>query len=84
MRHPQFIVAVARELTADSAQNRIASPPQGARIRPHQPKDPTRLRLPKKAVSFGQDDEITVLTLTRLGSGQQSTTTITVPELASV
>jgi serine phosphatase RsbU (regulator of sigma subunit) len=34
------------------------------------------------AVEFGQDDDITVLTLTRLGSGEQSTTQFTAPALA--
>ena len=34
------------------------------------------------AVAFGQDDDITVLTLVRLGSGQESTTTITLPDFA--
>jgi hypothetical protein len=35
------------------------------------------------AVDFGQDDDITVLTLTRLGAGEQSTTQLTAPLLAS-
>lgn len=34
------------------------------------------------AVDFGQDDDITVLTLTRLGTGEQSTTQLTAPALA--
>lgn len=34
------------------------------------------------AVEFGQDDDITVLTLTRLASGEQSTTHLTAPALA--
>ena len=34
------------------------------------------------AVRFGQDDDITVLTLTRLGSDEQSTTQLTAPALA--
>ncbi len=34
------------------------------------------------AVDFGQDDDITVLTLTRLGSGQQSTSKLSAPHLA--
>jgi len=34
------------------------------------------------AVEFGQDDDITVLTLTRLGTGEKSTTQLTAPALA--
>jgi serine phosphatase RsbU (regulator of sigma subunit) len=34
------------------------------------------------AVSFGQDDDITVLTLVRLATGQESTTTISMPTFA--
>ncbi len=34
------------------------------------------------AVTFGQDDDITVLTLTRLGSGEQSSTRLTAPRFA--
>jgi serine phosphatase RsbU (regulator of sigma subunit) len=34
------------------------------------------------AVAFGQDDDITVLTLTRLAQGEQSTTHLSVPVLA--
>jgi Stage II sporulation protein E (SpoIIE) len=34
------------------------------------------------AVSFGQDDDITVLTLTRLGNGEQSSTRLTAPRFA--
>jgi serine phosphatase RsbU (regulator of sigma subunit) len=34
------------------------------------------------AVSFGQDDDITVLTLTRLGTGQQSSSHLSAPRLA--
>jgi serine phosphatase RsbU (regulator of sigma subunit) len=33
------------------------------------------------AVEFGQDDDITVLTLVRLATGQESTTTLTIPML---
>jgi hypothetical protein len=33
------------------------------------------------AVAFGQDDDITVLTLTRLGQGQEPTITVTLPKL---
>jgi serine phosphatase RsbU (regulator of sigma subunit) len=36
----------------------------------------------EEAVAFGQDDDITVLTLTRLAAGEQSTTLLTAPELA--
>jgi phosphoserine phosphatase RsbU/P len=36
----------------------------------------------RAAETFGQDDDITVLTLTRLGSGEQSTTQFTAPALA--
>jgi serine phosphatase RsbU (regulator of sigma subunit) len=35
------------------------------------------------AVSFGQDDDITVLTLTRLGTGQRPSTEFSTPTLAS-
>ena len=34
------------------------------------------------AVTFGQDDDITVLTLTRLGNGEQSSTRLTAPRFA--
>jgi serine phosphatase RsbU (regulator of sigma subunit) len=34
------------------------------------------------AVRFGQDDDITVLTLTRLGSGEQSSTRLSAPRFA--
>jgi serine phosphatase RsbU (regulator of sigma subunit) len=34
------------------------------------------------AVNFGQEDDITVLTLTRLGTGEQSTTKLTMPAFA--
>ena len=36
------------------------------------------------AVSFGQDDDITVLTLTRLSTGEQSSTRLSAPRLAPV
>jgi serine phosphatase RsbU (regulator of sigma subunit) len=36
------------------------------------------------AVKFGQDDDITVLTLTRLATGEQSTTQLTAPALVRV
>lgn len=35
------------------------------------------------AVSFGQDDDITVVTLTRLAAGEESTTSVTTPFLAT-
>jgi serine phosphatase RsbU (regulator of sigma subunit) len=35
------------------------------------------------AVAFGQDDDITVLTLTRLAVGVKSTTSLLAPELAT-
>lgn len=36
------------------------------------------------AVTFGQDDDITVLTLTRLGTGEQSSTHLSAPRFAQV
>ena len=36
------------------------------------------------AVAFGQDDDITVLTVTRLAVGVESTTRLVAPELVSV
>jgi len=36
------------------------------------------------AIQFGQDDDITVLTLTRLAAGEESTTSLTAPFLTSV
>jgi serine phosphatase RsbU (regulator of sigma subunit) len=36
------------------------------------------------AVAFGQDDDITVLTVTRLATGVESTTLLLAPELLSV
>ena len=35
-------------------------------------------------MNFGQDDDITVLTLTRLGTGQQSSTHLSAPRLVPV
>jgi hypothetical protein len=40
---------------------------------------PNAAEASEAAVKFGQDDDITVLTLTRLASGQQSTTELTTP-----
>jgi Stage II sporulation protein E (SpoIIE) len=40
---------------------------------------PDAARATEAAVAFGQDDDITVLTLTRLGSGETSTTRFTAP-----
>jgi len=36
------------------------------------------------AVTFGQEDDITVLTLTRLASGVESTTLLIAPRLGSI
>jgi serine phosphatase RsbU (regulator of sigma subunit) len=47
-------------------------------------RNPNAAEATEEAVHFGQDDDITVLTLTRLATGQQSTTTMTTPVLASV
>ena len=47
-------------------------------------RNPNAAEATEEAVHFGQDDDITVLTLTKLGTGQQSTTTMTIPILASV
>ena len=43
---------------------------------------PDAAQATEAAVNFGQDDDITVLTLTRLATGQQSTTTFTIPKFA--
>jgi hypothetical protein len=43
---------------------------------------PNAAEATEAAVNFGQDDDITVLTLTRLGSGQQSTTELSTPVFA--
>ena len=45
---------------------------------------PSAAQATDAAVDFGQDDDITVLTLTRLGRGVQSTTQFTAPHLVSV
>jgi hypothetical protein len=42
---------------------------------------PDAARATDAAVTFGQDDDITVLTLTRLGSGEQSSTHLSAPRL---
>jgi len=44
--------------------------------------NPNATQATEAAVNFGQDDDITVLTLTRLATGQESTTQLTAPELA--
>jgi len=43
---------------------------------------PDAARATDAAVSFGQDDDITVLTLTRLGADEQSSTQLSAPRLA--
>jgi len=43
---------------------------------------PTAIEATQAAVAFGQDDDITVLTLTRLAAGEESTTSLTAPILA--
>ncbi len=43
---------------------------------------PNAAEATEAAVTFGQDDDITVLTFTRLAIGEQSTTRLTAPELA--
>ena len=42
---------------------------------------PTATEASQAAVAFGQDDDITVLILTRLATGEESTTTVVVPAL---
>jgi serine phosphatase RsbU (regulator of sigma subunit) len=42
---------------------------------------PTAQEASQAAVAFGQDDDITVVTLTRLAAGEESTTQIVAPEL---
>ncbi len=42
---------------------------------------PTAQQATETAIAFGQDDDITVLTLTRLAAGVQSTTSLTAPFL---
>jgi serine phosphatase RsbU (regulator of sigma subunit) len=45
---------------------------------------PTAQQATEAAVAFGQDDDITVLTLTKLAAGEESTTSLMVPFLAPV
>lgn len=45
---------------------------------------PTAQQATEAAIQFGQDDDITVLTLTRLAAGEESTTSLTAPFLTSV
>jgi hypothetical protein len=45
---------------------------------------PTAQQASEEAVKFGQDDDITVLTLTRLAAGEESTTLLVAPILDSV
>lgn len=45
---------------------------------------PTAQQASEAAVKFGQDDDITVLTLTRLAAGEESTTLLVAPILDSV
>ncbi len=45
---------------------------------------PTAQQATQAAVAFGQEDDITVLTLTRLAAGEESTTSLTVPFLEPV
>jgi hypothetical protein len=42
---------------------------------------PTAQQASEAAVAFGQDDDITILTLTRLAAGEEATTSLTVLEL---
>jgi serine phosphatase RsbU (regulator of sigma subunit) len=44
---------------------------------------PTAQQASEAALAFGQDDDVTVLTLTRLEAGVESTTSLTAPFLAS-
>jgi len=43
---------------------------------------PSAQQASEAAVAFGQDDDITILTLTRLAAGEEATTSLTVLELA--
>ena len=43
---------------------------------------PSAQQASEVAVAFGQDDDITVVTLTRLAAGEESTTSVTTPFLA--
>jgi hypothetical protein len=45
---------------------------------------PDAAKATEAAVNFGQDDDITVLTLTRLGKGQQSSSHLSVPQFVQV
>jgi serine phosphatase RsbU (regulator of sigma subunit) len=45
---------------------------------------PTAQQATEAAVAFGQDDDITVLTLTRLAAGEESTTSLVAPFLAPI
>lgn len=45
---------------------------------------PTAQQATQAAVAFGQEDDITVLTLTRLAAGEESTTSLTAPFLEPV
>jgi len=45
---------------------------------------PTAQKATEAAVAFGQDDDITVVTLTRLAAGEESTTSIVVPFLEPI
>jgi hypothetical protein len=45
---------------------------------------PTAQQASEAAVAFGQDDDITVLTLTRLAAGEESTTLLVAPILDDV
>jgi len=45
---------------------------------------PTAQQASEAAVAFGQDDDITVLTLTRLAAGEESTTQVVTPDLDDV
>jgi hypothetical protein len=45
---------------------------------------PTAQEASEAAVAFGQDDDITVLTLTRLAAGVESTTTLTLAPLETI
>ncbi len=47
-------------------------------------KRPTAQEASEAAVAFGQDDDITILTLTRLEAGQESTTMVMAPTLQAV
>jgi hypothetical protein len=45
---------------------------------------PTAQQATEAAVKFGQDDDITVLTVTRLAAGEESTTSLVAPFLAEI